>query len=159
MVKVPISFHISIHAPAKGATFPAYGKFYPSFISIHAPAKGATSSNSPAGSGPGKFQSTHPRRVRLELDIAAFHAAVFQSTHPRRVRPRCPVMPPQRENISIHAPAKGATIRHAAGLLLRTGFQSTHPRRVRLFPSGSMRFRRSEFQSTHPRRVRRSSNS
>ena len=35
--------HISIHAPAKGATLRTHVDIYGTFISIHAPAKGATS--------------------------------------------------------------------------------------------------------------------
>ena len=77
-------------------------------ISIHAPAKGATFENSLTGT-PLKFQSTHPRRVRPNMDrdwtlsgVISIHApakgatyvvacatpsGIFQSTHPRRVRP------------------------------------------------------------------------
>ena len=54
---------ISIHAPAKGATLAAFPKPLDIPISIHAPAKGAT-----------KFMQA---RVQEEI---------FQSTHPRRVR-------------------------------------------------------------------------
>ncbi len=32
------------------------------------------------------FQSTHPRRVRLNQADSSVRAAMFQSTHPRRVR-------------------------------------------------------------------------
>ncbi|XOQ25356.1 MAG: hypothetical protein ACFWTM_03300 [Mitsuokella multacida] len=79
------------------------------------------------------FQSTHPRRVRLlllpVLWLLLHHfnprthegcdmvsrppsrkKSVFQSTHPRRVRPNVVAEISGDENISIHAPTKGATI-------------------------------------------------
>ena len=79
-----------------------------------------------------KFQSTHPRGVRLMEDPR--YARVF--------------------DVSIHAPAWGATIedlRHAAE---PRPFQSTHPRGVRhqLSKRDAQLFL---FQSTHPRGVRR----
>ena len=55
---------ISIHAPAKGATFQRqFSNLTTAVISIHAPAKGATSTRTrvPAIR---KFQSTLPRRER-----------------------------------------------------------------------------------------------
>ena len=58
---------------------------------------------------PRKFQSTHPRRVRLCNKFYYAYRNWFQSTHPRRVR-------------QMMVPFSG---------ILHT-FQSTHPRRVRL---------------------------
>ena len=79
-----------------------------------------------------EFQSTHPRRVRRKFQKKRFITTLFQSTHPRRVRRRVWVHkshtfhfnPRTREgcdvpwylggagikHISIHAPAKGATL-------------------------------------------------
>ena len=100
-------------------------------ISIHAPAKGATSPSRVMRDKVGKFQSTHPRRVRpIKID-KQFNYRTFQSTHPRRVR---------RINLR--------TINS-----VRT-FQSTHPRRVRPINLKFWKFY-FRFQSTHPRRVRR----
>ncbi len=101
---------ISIHAPAKGATWQAVrsrrvshfnprsregsdriaepGTYDVASISIHAPAKGAT----------------------IQPFWTAERSPVFQSTLPRRERRDIPtpkVTP--RHEISIHAPAKGAT--------------------------------------------------
>ena len=78
---------ISIHAPAKGATFhsPSTGSVL--YISIHAPAKGATS----------------------DLCHLIPPYAIFQSTLPRRKRPARRKCPSVHHHISIHAPAKGAT--------------------------------------------------
>ena len=103
-------YYISIHAPAKGATRfrspPAAGVLT---ISIHAPAKGAT---------PHfrklirvlLFQSTLPRRERR---VPCVYRLPLEHFNPRSregsdVRLR---LGEEEEAISIHAPAKGATIR------------------------------------------------
>ena len=59
---------ISIHAPAKGATQQAKEDERIELISIHAPAKGATIALALSFIH-FKFQSTHPRRVRLETGL------------------------------------------------------------------------------------------
>ena len=101
---------ISIHAPAKGATHGRYACHLRQIISIHAPAKGATHQASDKYN-PGIFQSTLPRRERRPAN-GRFRCA------PPHFNPR------SREGsdstlcggnlflicISIHAPAKGATI-------------------------------------------------
>ena len=55
--------------------------------------------------------------------------------------------------ISIHTPAKGATVFNKLINKMLGGFQSTHPRSVRRLRRTGGRFR-VRFQSTHPRRVR-----
>ena len=98
-----------------------------------------------------QFQSTHPRGVRPFSQDAASKEILFQSTHPRGVRqvgdhiahrpanfnPRTRVgcdawmeCEGDREKISIHAPAWGAT-QAGISLPVADGFQSTHPRGVR----------------------------
>jgi len=64
----------------------------PNRVSIHAPAKGATMSGAIFDLLP-LFQSTRPRRARLEVEASEGAVAI----------------------VSIHAPAKGAT--EAAGRL------------------------------------------
>ena len=54
------------------------------------------------------FQSTHPRRVRRHFGQFQISSFTFQSTHPRRVR-RGFDYSKALCDISIHAPAKGAT--------------------------------------------------
>ena len=122
------------------------------------------------------FQSTHPRGVRPVNNITKTFIFIFQSTHPRGVRPgiyRIKLLlinfnPRTREgcdfnilniifhsyNISIHAPARGATevlIQKIWYLLI---FQSTHPRGVRQIHNNKEEIQ-NLFQSTHPRGVRR----
>ena len=100
------------------------------------------------------FQSTHPRRVRLQGRLPGLqrldcfnprtHAgcdniaewtqkvhATFQSTHPRRVRPslrRALPLRPWRFNPRTHA---GCDLRVSRFFMPSRVFQSTHPRRVR----------------------------
>ncbi len=175
LIAVSYKFKISIHAPAKGATAPITTMCYVTSISIHAPAKGAT-----AASGFFRismiFQSTLPRRERLSrTDCTTLCSSTFQSTLPRRERrSRCRHLRTARSNfnprsregsdraeheefrrrlISIHAPAKGATL-HFWTKRAISRFQSTLPRRERLI-SVSDSMIKQRFQSTLPRRERR----
>ena len=99
------------------------------------------------------FQSTHPQRARQRIAIPTHFGFWFQSTHPQRARrsaTACNRQSRHRFNprtrrgrdiffveviapteVSIHAPAEGATyctVEAAAHVL----FQSTHPQRARL---------------------------
>ena len=166
-------------------------------VSIHAPARGATFVEKVVTIRK-QFQSTHPRGVRHNRGCNFRRCSVFQSTHPRGVRrvrfllvlsvTYVSIHAPARGatpqagfirigwGVSIHAPARGATFQvnieryftivvsiHApargatAGVYVQDGrkkFQSTHPRGVRPPFIGGCEggFR---FQSTHPRGVRR----
>ena len=78
-------------------------------------------------------QNFNPR-TREGCDVTRYEKGaqgIFQSTHPRRVRPRPCAGSPEKGQISIHAPAKGATIPAFLLMCLPRLFQSTHPRRVR----------------------------
>ena len=77
--------HISIHAPANGATSTSYGDLDSLMISIHAPANGATSNSLPRESIL-KFQSTLRRTERLKYFSRKFHFVIFQSTLRRTER-------------------------------------------------------------------------
>ena len=60
------------------------------------------------------FQSTHPRGVRRGISVVFSPTCKFQSTHPRGVRPLLPGMWEDDRDVSIHAPARGATpVEHA----------------------------------------------
>ena len=78
-------------------------------VSIHAPAWGATQASAFTISS-GRFQSTHPRGVRLLCQVVGFdrvlvsiHAPAWGATSSERRRPSL-------GRVSIHAPAWGATI-------------------------------------------------
>ena len=102
---------VSIHAPARGATFVAVVHHPHPRVSIHAPARGATPR--PWCSGPWTwwFRSTPPRGGRLEAepprertDRVSIHAPARGATDARPPSPRA-------GDVSIHAPARGATPR------------------------------------------------
>ena len=146
---------VSIHAPARGATrWPPCrpsprGSFNPrartrrdvrpcrlseqhSEVSIHAPARGATNLRRDNINFV-LFQSTRPHEARHRIEELDMPKALFQSTRPheaRRLRTR------QRSgcgDVSIHAPARGATrARPQAGHAQE--FQSTRPHEARLTP-------------------------
>ncbi len=102
---------------------------------------------------PAKFQSTHPHRVRPSSSALATRMNLFQSTHPHRVRPHRHREPGSAPEISIHAPAQGATeMRSMWGHGVRISIHA--PAQGATFFLGEG-FRREGFQSTHPHRVRR----
>ena len=98
---------VSIHAPARGATFhPACG-FSCGKVSIHAPARGATTAT-----------GHWPLRERVSI-----HAPARGATRPHGL-----VL--QHFAVSIHAPARGATrVIAASGSLVQ--FQFTRPQGAR----------------------------
>ena len=144
---------ISIHAPARGATlsclwrFTSYTDFNPrsregsdnfrqsgktrNSISIHAPARGATAGERGARKMP-QFQSTLPRGERQPCNGKTGDAHEFQSTLPRGERPAGYNPPEPVPCISIHAPARGATLHDVCKADFYT-FQSTLPRGERPF--------------------------
>ena len=78
------------------------------YISIHAPAKGATTAGD-ISVPPCRFQSTLPRRERPTPSSTNLSLQEFQSTLPRRERLYHAISLNTDLGISIHAPAKGAT--------------------------------------------------
>ncbi len=101
-------YDISIHAPAKGATLPAYSGGIGKGISIHAPAKGATFSLRNNFRGWNISIHAPAKGATKGLDITNLKLQ-FQSTLPRRERPTPESTGVLHVTISIHAPAKGAT--------------------------------------------------
>ena len=122
-----------------------------SHVSIHAPARGAT----PVVSGSKVmclFQSTHPHGVRRmvskpNLSYSGFNPRTrtgcdffvfaflclfcwFQSTHPHGVRLKLFSNLKPQSDVSIHAPARGATP-YQPDANGKAKFQSTHPHGVR----------------------------
>ena len=125
-------FHISIHAPAEGATSAPFTKMELTTISIHAPAEGATSWHRKSIRHK-RFQSTLPRRERPRISFTFVFKrrdfnprsrggsdqprrsiqsslSKFQSTLPRRERLYSRAEMGGSGSISIHAPAEGATL-------------------------------------------------
>ncbi len=164
---------VSIHAPAGGATQGGPRSSKDREVSIHAPAGGATLFHANQF-WPYLFQSTRPQGARQDQIKANYHVELFQSTRPQGARPihaccaalrwvfqstrpqgarrHCdredhrkkqvsihapaggatvfPRYPKSRPGVSIHAPAGGATSRSGRGLH-DDGFQSTRPQGAR----------------------------
>ena len=154
----PICGHrwvVSIHAPARGATNARQGfsdmlKFQstrprgarlPRRVFQPRPARfnpRARAGRDTPGEGAGRelvgFQSTRPRGARPPRAVVVMGVHGFQSTRPRGARQR-----PAGElvcvaDVSIHAPARGAT-GELAPMLDFIAFQSTRPRGARPSPS------------------------
>ena len=104
------NYDISIHAPTRGATDFALGNCYTV-----------------------RFQSTLPRGERRHSAQSLLFWWTFQSTLPRGERRGRFVLMRRTQNISIHAPTRGATIYRTAQILSMT-FQSTLPRGERHYP-------------------------
>ena len=104
------SILISIHAPARGATM-IYGKngikeryFNPRSR------EGSDLETGLKRLSEQTFQSTLPRGERLKIVKTTVWVFVFQSTLPRGERQGRSISPASATNISIHAPARGATV-------------------------------------------------
>ena len=119
------------------------------------------------------FQFTRPREARLFFGCGRDAVRRFQFTRPREARPQLEVVKERRNSfnsrarerrdnevyathalhgVSIHAPARGATV-DTAGNALATRFQFTRPREARLW-RGCGRCADDEFQFTRPREAR-----
>ena len=147
---------VSIHAPARGATGKPADESAPA-ASFNPRAREGRDVLLLADSTVNKlFQSTRPRGARQTPGDMPSVAALFQSTRPRGARrdehwivrlirkfqstrprgarrPRVPSPAPHAE-VSIHAPARGAT-RTSRSPTCRRKFQSTRPRGARQRPS------------------------
>ncbi len=135
---------VSIHAPARGAT-PAHGGRQPRRrVSIHAPARGATRPP-PIQPGPSScfdprpregsdlqvrnvqdfvlgFRSTPPRGERPSAPWTVKRPHQFRSTPPRGERPPHQAQAGGADLVSIHAPARGATLLRSIAVASRHGF-------------------------------------
>ncbi len=145
---------VSIHAPARGATImttqTAPAAMFQStrphgarhdhavhghargWVSIHAPARGATRAGPPRpGSGP--CFNPRARTGRDPLTTRSVGRVVpFQSTRPHGARPVDEHRSLGDQDVSIHAPARGATVLPLARRPLLLQFQSTRPHGARL---------------------------
>ena len=101
---------VSIHAPARGATSLIVRLKTARFVSIHAPARGATLL---LPSSPDKESCFNPR-TRKGCDVCPItlcqSSRAFQSTHPQGVRHLTAEQSLDYAAVSIHAPARGATV-------------------------------------------------
>ena len=100
---------VSIHAPARGATSFGVGGVFERVVSIHAPARGATAQQSPFRRGAWRF-NPRAREGRDRESCQRLCDVWFQSTRPRGARPSVKRRLTGGYSVSIHAPARGATI-------------------------------------------------
>ena len=100
--------HISIHAPARGATVYERVIFKDSEFQSTLP-RGERLSLCSSADIHVSFQSTLPRGERRAGMNTAPGCRIFQSTLPRGERRASAARTPKRKTISIHAPARGAT--------------------------------------------------
>jgi len=111
LLRSTIHGEVSIHAPARGATqWESEGRQAPLEVSIHAPARGATTVCISSTSSASSFNP----RAREGRDLMYYHTYLsiikFQSTRPRGARRYKPTSASTRPGVSIHAPARGATL-------------------------------------------------
>ena len=114
----------------------------------HAPARGATQ-RVVENPETGKFQSTPPRGGRPAAWLTSASSNSFQSTPPRGGRHLNELSDRVRAGVSIHAPARGATLNGRDSRKLMQ-FQSTPPRGGRRFDQATLDALK-QFQSTPPR--------
>ena len=170
-------WHVSIHAPAWGATSlaqckaaqrRAFQSTHPRGVrpghllvrlrgmqvSIHAPAWGATSSGVWQYGQGTAFQSTHPRGVRRGPGTSS--STMTRCFNPR-TRVGCdPFDPPSPPLPGVFQSTHPRGVRRGSSSRLQSWsamFQSTHPRGVRLDMEMACSLP-GKFQSTHPRGVR-----
>ena len=112
-VSIPVFYFritISIHAPAKGATGSTPTKLIATYDFNPRSREGSDKYAKKITFHFQRFQSTLPRRERQTPDYKFEDMQVFQSTLPRRERRCTRRLVKFFSGISIHAPAKGATI-------------------------------------------------
>ena len=131
----------------------AYARAAIRAVSIRAPAKGATRHGAIGYMIDNPFRSALPRRERPSLDSGDAATAQFRSALPRRERPGRRLRRRRRQEVSIRAPAKGATPRRMLWRRHHMEFRSALPRRERRSsaPSGGLP---RMFRSALPRRER-----
>ena len=147
-----VQSHVSIHAPARGATKMRSSIVMHGDVSIHAPARGATDG-----------EAVQVRFVNVSIHAPARGATfrgcpllasfcLFQSTHPRGVR-HLPAIWNTPEECFNPRTREGCDSIMSLTSIVSALFQSTHPRGVR--PDSILKASAfQKFQSTHPRGVR-----
>ena len=170
-----IAPHVSIHAPARGATWQSRSKPRMAAVSIHAPARGATVQCLPSLRIL-LFQSTRPRGARQPIFAAGLCVWPGFNPRAREGRDNPAALRDRIGQVSIHAPARGATRashpkasarrcfnpraregrdhKQPHGYAVPLKFQSTRPRGARRKQSAQSQTP-PLFQSTRPRGARR----
>ncbi len=111
---------VSIHAPARGATFYGWDGRSDTLVSIHAPARGATLGQAMHESG-GLFQSTPPHGGRPSPAAWRCCLRCF-NPRPRTGGDGVTRLMDCAWRVSIHAPARGATAKIRSSPLSKVCF-------------------------------------
>ena len=164
-------YTVSIHTPTKGVTHSCIQCRVAAQVSIHTPTKGVTCVGAKIHQYE-KFQSTHPRRVWLEIN--SVNSAISVSIHtPTKGVTEGGCRDNERRAVSIHTPTKGVTVISETPFCLFSFNPHTHEGcdLVNIIPTKLMicfnphthegcdqKFyfyinNLYQFQSTHPRRV------
>ena len=125
---------VSIHAPARGATSTTSEVTIVSVVSIHAPARGATPKRERSLAFHW-FQFTRPQEARPSSAARTGRAQRFQFTRPQEARQGRAVGGVGTSDVSIHAPARGATGATRWIVYATTGFNSRARKRRDRAPS------------------------
>jgi len=102
--------HVSIHAPARGATWESDGVFQQVHVSIHAPARGATMIHPLMYMYVLSFNPRPCARGDRPDQRTMYLPDQFQSTPLREGRRQQRGIQSKSLSVSIHAPARGATL-------------------------------------------------
>ena len=148
------SAHVSIHAPARGATTSCCvnGRFARMFQSTRP--RGARRCSTQCSKQRVTFQSTRPRGARLPLRrIIRIAKIMFQSTRPRGARPCGAACRIHHQRFQSTRP-RGARRQSRGKICRQFSFQSTRPRGARLNPPAPVSNLVGVFQSTRPRGAR-----
>ena len=144
---------VSIHAPARGATYKAHKKYLFEEVSIHAPARGATRVELSGATGRAKFQFTRPRGARpMPFSFALSVLLMFQFTRPRGARPPRSIPCETRSCFNSRA-REGRDYSAHDNAVLQPAFQFTRPRGARRLVSDPQP-QQTRFQFTRPRGAR-----
>ena len=120
-----VTFRVSIHAPARGATRCRHGGPGSRSCFNPRPRAGGDRGQSMFCPSPPMFQSTPPRGGRRPSASGRARPSRFQSTPPRGGRPPTGGQFDTDDIVSIHAPARGAT---SPSSLATSWFSSFNPR-------------------------------
>ena len=122
---------VSIHAPARGATFRGWSKKMKPQVSIHAPARGATAQTHRSNPDPDGFNPRPRAGGDLHGEPPAVVLAMFQSTPPRAGRPCLPPTVCYSKKFQS-TPPRGRRRINVSRAVKAAMFQSTPPRGGRL---------------------------
>ena len=145
-------YHVSIHAPTRGATMPRIDRFS---SSIGFNPRTHTGCDAVRGLGLGDQDSVSIHAPTRGATICGSYISVIIYSFNPRTHTGCDeaaAVGPPSFRVSIHAPTRGATTAIVT-LSQNDEFQSTHPHGVRrdgALGKGSVEW----FQSTHPHGVR-----